>query len=177
MSAQTIHGRDGITLLRRRPPRLTPVTDDYFGTKITDSYRWLEDAKSTQTRAFIDAQNAYTTRYMKQAHVRTQLLDDLDALEHVSRWSVPIQRAGNLYFMKRLAGEEQASIYVRRGGMVQAAASRRQPPKTSDSSIPPHSAAIPTLLCVSRMSRATARCLPTMCARVVPTSPPSAYSA
>jgi len=129
MSAQTIHGRDGITLPSPPATEAAPVADDYFGTKIPDSYRWLEDAKSTQTRAFIDAQNAYTTRYMKQAHVRTQLLDDLDALEHVSRWSVPIQRVGNLYFMKRLAGEEQASIYVRRGGMVQPAASKAQPSK------------------------------------------------
>ena len=44
-----------------------PVADDYFGTKITDNYRWLEDAKSAETRAFIDAENAYTARYLKQA--------------------------------------------------------------------------------------------------------------
>ena len=112
--AQAIRSRDGITLPPPPAVDANPVTDDYFGTKIVDSYRWLEDAKSTETRAFIDAQNAYTSRYLKQAHIHSQVLDDLDALEHVSRWSIPIQRAGNLYFMKRLAGEEQASIYVRR---------------------------------------------------------------
>ncbi len=53
--AQTIHGRDGITLPTPPPVETDPVTDDYFGTKITDGYRWLEDAKSTQTRAYIDA--------------------------------------------------------------------------------------------------------------------------
>ena len=119
--SQEIHGRDGILLPSPPAVEATPVADDYFGTKIPDNYRWLEDAKSTQTRAFIDAQNAYTTRYMKQAHLRTQILDDLDALEHVSRWTLPIQRAGNYYFMKRLAGEEQASIYVRRGSAAQIA--------------------------------------------------------
>ncbi len=112
--AQAIRSRDGITLPPPPAVDANPVTDDYFGTKIVDSYRWLEDAKSTETRAFIDAQNAYTSRYLKQAHIHSQVLDDLDALEHVSRWSIPIQRAGNLYFMKRFAGEEQASIYVRR---------------------------------------------------------------
>src|SRR6478735_9643588 len=125
MSAQTIHGRDGITLTAPPASEADPVADDYFGTKIPDNYRWLEDAKSTQTRAFIDAQNAYTTRYMKQAHVRTQLLDDLDALEHVSRWSVPIQRAGNLYFMKRLADVSRdgtlLAYHVRQGGADQSA--------------------------------------------------------
>ncbi len=113
--AQTIHGRGGITL--PPPPDVVaiPVVDDYSGAKITDSYRWLEDAKSPATRAFIDAQNAYTSRYFKQARIRPQVVEALDALEQVSSWSIPIERGGNYYFQKRLAGEGQSSIYVRRG--------------------------------------------------------------
>jgi prolyl oligopeptidase len=122
--AQTIHGRDGITL---SPPPVVdsqPVVDDYFGTKVTDNFRWLENARSPETRAFIDEENAYTTRYLKQARIRNQVVDDLDPLEHTTRWSLPMQRAGNYYFMKRLAGEEQASIYVRHGWT--GAASKKQ---------------------------------------------------
>ncbi len=113
--AQAIHGRDGITL--PLPPEVAKeaVTDNYSGTKITDDYRWLEDAKSADTRQFIDEQNVYTQRYLKQAKVRTQLLDDLDGLEHVSRWSLPIERNGSYFFLKRIAGEDQSSIYVRHG--------------------------------------------------------------
>ena len=113
--AQTIHGRDGITLPAPPPVEAEPVTDNYFGTKITDSYRWLEDAKSTQTRAFIDAENAYTSRYLKQAKIRNQILDDLDPLENVSQTTPPLERAGNYYFERRVAGEQQFSIYVRHG--------------------------------------------------------------
>ena len=113
--AQAIHGRDGITL---PPPPVVapdPVTDNYSGTKVIDDFRWLENAKSPETRAFIDQQNVYTTRYLKQAPIRNQIVDDLDPLEHTSRWSIPMQRSGNYYFIKRLAGEEQASIYMRHG--------------------------------------------------------------
>ena len=46
--AQTIHGREGITLPAPPPVQADPVTDNYCDTKITDSYRWLEDAKSAQ---------------------------------------------------------------------------------------------------------------------------------
>ena len=113
--AQTIHGREGILLPSPPPVEASPVADDYFGTKISDSYRWLEDARSTQTRAFLDAQNAYTARYLKQARIRPQVLDDLDALENVTRADVPTERAGSYFFLKRLAGEQQASIYVRHG--------------------------------------------------------------
>jgi prolyl oligopeptidase len=120
-SAQAIHGRQGILLPPPPAVEAIPITDDYFGTKVTDNYRWLEDGKSLQTRAFIDAQNAYTERYMKQARIRSQILDDLDDLERVSWWSIPIERGGNYFFLKRLAGEEQASIYVRRNGANPAA--------------------------------------------------------
>src|SRR6201992_1011726 len=65
-----IHGGDNITLPAPPATEKHPVTDDYFGTKITDDYRWLEDAKSPATRAFIDAQMAYTDRYLHQAKIR-----------------------------------------------------------------------------------------------------------
>jgi prolyl oligopeptidase len=113
--AQTIHGREGITLPPPPAVEAIPVIDEYFGTKISDSYRWLEDAKSPETRAFIDAQNTYTGRYMKQARIRPQVVDDLDALENVSETSAPVERAGSYFFSKRLAGEQQFSIYVRHG--------------------------------------------------------------
>ena len=148
-----------------RSPRLpspmrVPVVDNYFGTKITDNYRWLEDAKSPETRAFIDEENVYTTRYLKQDPIHNQALDDLDPLEHTSRWTIPIQRAGNYYFMKRLAGEEQASIYVRHGWT--GATSKGKPPAPEPSAIQgraPHrsrcvSAATPTPPSASPPSRA-----------------------
>jgi prolyl oligopeptidase len=113
--AQTIHGRDGITLPSPPAVDATPVSNDYFGTKVVDSYRWLEDPKSIETRNFIDAENAYTERYMKQVRIRPQALDDLDALENVTDARTPIERGGTYFFRKRLAGEQQFSIYVRRG--------------------------------------------------------------
>jgi prolyl oligopeptidase len=113
--AQTIHGREGITLPAPPVVAAVPVTDDYFATKIVDSYRWLEDAKSAETRAFIDAENTYTARYMKQASIHAQALDDLDALENVSLTGAPLQRAESYFFTKRLAGEQQSSVYVRHG--------------------------------------------------------------
>ena len=113
--AQTIHGRDGIILPSPPDVDAEPVTDNYFGTKITDSYRWLEDAKSARTRAFIEAENTYTARYMKQAKIRNQIVDDLDPLENVSETTAPMERAGNYFFQRRIAGEQQFSIYVRHG--------------------------------------------------------------
>jgi prolyl oligopeptidase len=112
---QTIHGRDGISLPPPPAVNTDPVTDNYFGSKIVDNYRWLEDSKSTETRAFIDAQNAYTGRYLKQAHLRSQVVDHLTDLEDVSAASEPWQRGDSYFFRKRLSGEQQFSIYLRQG--------------------------------------------------------------
>jgi prolyl oligopeptidase len=116
-TAQSIHGRDGIILPAPPAVDVAPVVDSYFGTRITDNYRWLEDAKGPETRAFIDAENAYTSRYFKQDRILPQVQDDLEALEKVPSWTIPVERGGNYYFQKRLADEGQASIYVRRGWM------------------------------------------------------------
>ena len=115
VAAQTIHGRSGITLPPPPDAQAVPVSDDYFGTKVVDSYRWLEDAKSPETRAFIDAENAYTDRYLKQAPIRSQVTDDLESLERVTQWSMPIERGNDYFFEKRLSGEDQSSIYERHG--------------------------------------------------------------
>ena len=76
-SAQTIHGRGGITLPPPPDAQGSPVTDDYFGSKVVDNYRWLENAQSQQSKDFIEAENAYTARYMEQARIRPQIADDL----------------------------------------------------------------------------------------------------
>ena len=116
--AQTInviHGGDGIKLPPPPDVQQVPVTDNYFGTKITDDYRWLEDAKSPETEKFIDDENTYTARYMEQARLRPLVVEGLENLMQVTTWTLPIQRGGDYFFEKRLAGAGQAAIYMRHG--------------------------------------------------------------
>ena len=111
----TVHGRDGITLPPPPVAAVKPVTDDYFGTKIVDNYRWLEDAKSPETRAWIGEENKYTQQYLSQVKILPEIRQGLTALERVDEYSMPILRGGTYFFEKRLADENQASIYMRVG--------------------------------------------------------------
>jgi prolyl oligopeptidase len=113
--SQSIRTGDGLPLGAPPAAATDPATDKYFGVKITDNYRWLENPKSPETRAFIDAENAYTGRYLKTVHIRSQAVDDLQSLEQVSEWTEPVERGESFFFMKRLSDEGQASIYVRHG--------------------------------------------------------------
>ena len=36
------------------------VVDEYFGTKVADHYRWLEDDNSQETAKWVEAQNKVT---------------------------------------------------------------------------------------------------------------------
>jgi len=70
-NAQTIQGKSGIEL--PAPPAVAkqPVTDTYKvagapDVTITDNFRYLEDAKAPETRAYIAVQNAYTQKYFDQ---------------------------------------------------------------------------------------------------------------
>ena len=113
--SRDIHGANGITLPPPPVAAIHAVIDDYNGTKITDDYRWLEDAKSPETRSWIDAENKYTQEYLSRVKIRPEILKQLTELERVDEYSVPRLRAGKYFFTKRLAQENQASIYVREG--------------------------------------------------------------
>jgi prolyl oligopeptidase len=114
-SRRTIHGDNGVTLPPLPVARANVVTDDYQGIKVQDPYRWLEDAKSPQTRAWIAEENAYTQKYLAQLPIRSKIASQLTAFERTDRYSVPMLYGGEFFFRKRLANENQASIYVRNG--------------------------------------------------------------
>jgi prolyl oligopeptidase len=112
--AVAIHGRNGVELGAPPAVAVKPVTDTVGGHTITDNYRWLEDQNSPQTRAFINAEMQYTDSYFDQvAGLRDRIVKRLTELSRVDETGMPQEREGSLFFMRRLAEENQASIYVR----------------------------------------------------------------
>lgn len=110
-----VHGRDGITLPPPPVAAVHPVVTNYFGTKVVDNYRWLENPNSPQTRAWINEERAYTAKYMAQVKITSNIEGGLRALERVTTYTVPMEDGGKLFFEKRLPDENQASIYMRDG--------------------------------------------------------------
>jgi len=110
-----VKGGNGIILPPPPSTEANPVTEDIHGTTLTDPYRWLEDAKSPATRAWIGAQMKYTEQYLSQVKIRPGIVSELARLERVETYSIPIERGGMYFFKKRLADENQGSIYGRRG--------------------------------------------------------------
>ncbi len=105
-----------------RPDRiLYPATkkveqvDDYFGTKVADPYRWLEDDRSEETAKWVQAQNAVTFGYLGKIPFRNALHKRLTEIYDYPRYSTP-RRAGEYYLFTKNDGlQNQAVLYVQKG--------------------------------------------------------------
>lgn len=92
------------------------VTDDYFGTKIADPYRWLENDTTAQVRQWITAQNKTTNAYLDQAPFRRALRERLEETWNYSRETPPV-KAGEYYFFTRNNGLQPQSVWFIKKGM------------------------------------------------------------
>lgn len=93
------------------------VSDVYFGTRVADPYRWLEDLDSPQTRAWTRTQNQFTESYFAQFPLRDTLRSRLTELFNYPRVGVPEMIPVNRLFYRRNTGLQNQSILYMRAGV------------------------------------------------------------
>lgn len=86
------------------------VVDDYFGTKVADPYRWLENDTSAETNAWVEAQRALTNEYLSHIPLRAKLKDRLTQIADYEKYGVPSKRFGK-YFYSKNDGLQNQSVY------------------------------------------------------------------
>ncbi len=89
----------------------TPIVDDYFGTKVTDNYRWLEDDKSPETENWVKAENEVTFDYLSKIPYREQLKDRLSELWNYEKIGTPFKEGDYTYFYKNNGLQNQYVLY------------------------------------------------------------------
>ncbi len=87
------------------------VSDDYFGTKVDDPYRWLEDIGSPETAAWIKAENEVTEDYLSQIPFRNRIRERLTELWNYSRYTTPFKKGDWYYFFKNDGLQNQSVLY------------------------------------------------------------------
>ncbi len=89
--------------------------DNYFGTKVADPYRWLEDENSKDTKEWITAQNKLTLSCLKRIKSRNKIKKDIKNFLNYERYSQPL-KVGNYYFFYKNNGlQNQSVIYYQKG--------------------------------------------------------------
>lgn len=91
------------------------VVDDYFGTKVPDPYRWLEDETSADVKAWIDDQNRVTFAYLDKIAYREKLKNRLTELFNYPKISAPFRRGNTYFFTKNDGLQNQSVYYIQKG--------------------------------------------------------------
>jgi prolyl oligopeptidase len=95
--------------------RQVDQTDDYFGTPVSDPYRWMEDVDSPELKTWIDAENELTQSYLAQIPVRETMQRRLMELINFERYTAPARR-GTRYFYSHNSGlQNQNVLYWQEG--------------------------------------------------------------
>ena len=87
------------------------TVDEYFGVKVSDPYRWLENDTSEQTAAWVEAENKVTNSYLQKIPFREKLLKRLTELSNYEKISAPRKRHGKWYFFRNDGLQNQSVLY------------------------------------------------------------------
>ena len=116
--AQTKTAEKDAPVAALAPPE-TPVRDvkeNFFGTEISDPYRWLEDLKSPEVSSWMHAQNDYTRAVLERIPNRDKLRARIAQLDDAGVRVLSLQSfGGRLFYLKQSAGEDNRKLYVRDG--------------------------------------------------------------
>ena len=88
------------------------VNDSYFGTKVADPYRWLEDLDSPAVHGWVTSQNALSQPALQQLPARAWLKARLTQLWNYERYDIPEKRGSHYFFLHNDGTQNQSVLYV-----------------------------------------------------------------
>ena len=87
------------------------VEDDYFGEKVADPYRWLEDDRSPETEAWVKAQSQFTTDYLNAIPYRKTIKEQLEKLWNYEKSGAPFVEGDYTYYYRNNGLQDQSVLY------------------------------------------------------------------
>ena len=91
-----------------------PVVTNYYGTDVTDNYRWMEAPGSKPLAAYMKGQNDFTRQQLDAIPGRAGLLKDIAADSNLTSETSGLFIAGGKYFYLQAApGQNTEKLFVR----------------------------------------------------------------
>jgi prolyl oligopeptidase len=100
------------------PARVQDVPTDLFGTRVSDPYRWLEDTKSAETRAWMQSQSDFTRQTLDRIDGRDAIAKRLVELAQArgdAVYGIQVMPGERWFYMKRARGDKQFKLVMREG--------------------------------------------------------------
>jgi prolyl oligopeptidase len=89
--------------------------DTYFGVRVADPYRWLEDENSPETARWVAEENKVTGDYLSKIPYRQAVKARLEKLFDYPKYGLPFRRGPYYFFSKNEGLQNQPVIYVQKG--------------------------------------------------------------
>jgi prolyl oligopeptidase len=112
LTTYQLAAQDGAGVLSYPKPKTVEQVDDYHGVKVADPYRWLEDTDSTDTHAWVEAENKVTFGYLEQIPYRKTIRDRMMKLWNFERFTVPQQQGGRYFYQHNNGLQNQNVLLV-----------------------------------------------------------------
>jgi len=100
------------------PAPVKPVTDQYFGTKITDPYRYMENLKDTVVLTWMKQQSDYARKTLNSIAGRKRLIDmmfDFDKRQSSLIFYLMITDNDRYFYLKMTPADETGKLFYRDG--------------------------------------------------------------
>jgi prolyl oligopeptidase len=94
-------------------PRKGDMIDNYFGTKVADPYRWMEDLNAPELKQWVDAENAVTFKHLDALPLRDPLKKRITELWNYPKVTAP-RYVGRRWFYNRNSGLQRQSVVFTR---------------------------------------------------------------
>ena len=111
-----------IAAMPMTPPLVYPaapreeIVEVLHGVPVADPYRWLEDAKSAPTQAWVKAEDGISRDFLASLPDRPALARRLEEILRVEEVTgLPVKRAGRIFYERRAPEQEKAVLYWREG--------------------------------------------------------------
>jgi prolyl oligopeptidase len=112
----TVDSRSNVVSPLTYPPtRRSDTSDVLHGVTVADPYRWLEDGKSDEVKAWSTDQNTLARSVLSKIHGRESIALRLKELFYVESVGIPRHVANRWFFPRRDAGKEKSAVYWREG--------------------------------------------------------------
>lgn len=111
---QMNHHEPAMGIVYPKTKKVDTITD-YFGTKVADPYRWLEDDNSAATKSWVEAQNKLTFGYLNAIPYKAEIKARLKTLWNYEKVSAPFREGSHYYYYKNDGLQNQSILYQASG--------------------------------------------------------------
>ncbi len=97
-------------------PKKVDTIDNYFGTKVPDPYRWMENENDPNLKKWIKEENKLTFDYLSKIPYRNKIKKRLEELINYERKSTPFTKGNLTFYFYNPGTLNQSILYVQEPG-------------------------------------------------------------